>query len=267
MPDRANVIYVYDGSFEGLLCCVFECFEKRETPAAILTEYDRNPTLFPEKYIETDAEKYTRVKKGIITRVSMEAYELIENVYFSCHPEKELLVCDFARLGIANGKKITSCWANETVNQVLRASKHLSGEAHQLLGFVRFSDYNGVLVSVIEPKNFVLPRLASHFCERYANEAFMIYDKTHGSALIYRPGESRIIPVSDFEEPPADAEELHFRRMWKAFYDTIAIKERENPRCRMGHMQKRYWSRLTELQDTGYGLKEEDRLRLANTKF
>lgn len=29
MPDRANVAYCYDGSFEGMLCCIFESFEKR----------------------------------------------------------------------------------------------------------------------------------------------------------------------------------------------------------------------------------------------
>ena len=28
--------------------------------------------------------------------------------------------------------------------------------------------------------------------------------------------------------------------------DAIAIKERYNPRCRMGHMPKRYWANMTE---------------------
>ena len=35
MPDRANVAYCYDGSFEGLLCCIFESFEKKERPVSI----------------------------------------------------------------------------------------------------------------------------------------------------------------------------------------------------------------------------------------
>ena len=38
MPDRANVAYCYDGSFEGLLCCIFESFEKKERPVSIQPE-------------------------------------------------------------------------------------------------------------------------------------------------------------------------------------------------------------------------------------
>ena len=32
-----------------------------------------------------------------------------------------------------------------------------------------------------------------------------------------------------------------------AFYNTLAIPARENPRCRMTHMPKRFWEFLTEL--------------------
>ena len=47
---------------------------------------------------------------------------------------------------------------------------------------------------------------------------------------------------------PAGAEELQYRRMWRKFYDTIAIAGRENPKCRMSHMPKRYWDNMTEFQ-------------------
>ena len=30
-----EIIYQYDGSFEGLLCCVFESYTKKERPTAI----------------------------------------------------------------------------------------------------------------------------------------------------------------------------------------------------------------------------------------
>ena len=34
----------------------------------------------------------------------------------------------------------------------------------------------------------------------------------------------------------------------RRFYDTIAIRERENPRCRMTNMPKRFWGTMTEFQ-------------------
>ena len=33
-----EVLYCYDGSFDGFLCCVFESYASRERPAAIVRE-------------------------------------------------------------------------------------------------------------------------------------------------------------------------------------------------------------------------------------
>ena len=52
-----------------------------------------------------------------------------------------------------------------------------------------------------------------------------------------------------FEQPDADADELRFRSLWKLFYDTVSIDERTNSKCRMTHMQKRYWKHMTEMQE------------------
>lgn len=35
MPHRSDVIYIHDGSFEGLLTAVFEAYARRPAPAAI----------------------------------------------------------------------------------------------------------------------------------------------------------------------------------------------------------------------------------------
>ncbi len=32
MLDRPDMIYLYDGSFDGLLCCVFESYDKKRNP-------------------------------------------------------------------------------------------------------------------------------------------------------------------------------------------------------------------------------------------
>jgi predicted DNA-binding helix-hairpin-helix protein len=36
MPDGTIITYLYDGSYDGFLCCVYESFKSRETPADIL---------------------------------------------------------------------------------------------------------------------------------------------------------------------------------------------------------------------------------------
>ena len=90
--------------------------------------------------------------------------------------------------------------------------------------------------------------LRRHFCDRYRNERFFLYDRTHQEALFYAEGRSAVRPLEHFQMAPPDEAEARYRLLWKRFYDTIAIRERENPRCRMTHMPKRYWGTMTEFQ-------------------
>jgi len=115
--------------------------------------------------------------------------------------------------------------------------------------FLRFSDYNGALVAIIEPKNFVLPMIVDHYCDRFPSEQFLIYDESHKYALVYQNFEARIFPLEHLEVPEACEREEKYRVLWKQFYNTIAIESRINPKLRMGNMPKRYWKHLTEFQD------------------
>jgi probable DNA metabolism protein len=124
----------------------------------------------------------------------------------------------------------------------------MGGELQLLRGFVRFSELGGVLVSEIEPKNRVLPYLAPHFRARLPRERFLIFDRTHREALVSEPGRCAILPMEEFHMAVPDAREEAYRRVWRNFYDTVTIRERYNPKCRMTHMPKRYWACMTEFQ-------------------
>ena len=141
------------------------------------------------------------------------------------------------------------------VAPLVTALTHLKGEAHQLQGFLRFSEQGGVLTAEIEPKNRVLPLLRPHFCARYSGERFVIYDRTHREALFYQPGRWAIVPLEAFCAGVPGETELDYRRLWRRFYDTISIEGRYHPKCRMTHMPKRYWNTMTEFQ-TEPGLRE-----------
>ena len=41
----ADVVYLYDGSFEGFLCCVYESFAQHELPFAVWTPQRETATL------------------------------------------------------------------------------------------------------------------------------------------------------------------------------------------------------------------------------
>ncbi|WP_438445712.1 TIGR03915 family putative DNA repair protein [Gorillibacterium sp. sgz5001074] len=251
MLDRPTLIYSYDGSFEGLMCCVFESYERKEIPMDICSENGEEGWLFESKRIVTDPVKADRVYRSIPGRISPEAQELVRLGFHTCSPRKEMLILQFLRLGYSRGRAVMDMLADDTVHDLNKAVQHLTREGHRFMGFVRFSVYGEVKVAVIRPDNAVLPVIMEHFCDRYRNEAFLIYDETHRMALVHRPGESRILPLEELSLAAPDAAEEQFRLLWKRFYDTVAVEGRVNPRLRMAHMPKKYWGQLPEMNGEG----------------
>ncbi len=247
MSCESDVIYLYDGTYEGLLSCVFESVYCRETPADVVPEDEAEPTLFCTKYVATDFEHARRVQDSFTRKLSAEAGELVRDAFFSCAPGRERNIVKFLLFAYKIGPRAARMRAHELVAPLHEAQRRLLNETHLLLGFLRFSEYDGVLVSRIQPKGYVLPYLQRHFCERFADETFLIYDKTHSAALVWKDRRARIVELDSLVTPPESREELVYRKLWRTFSDTIAIALRENPRCRMTHCPKRYWPEMTEM--------------------
>jgi len=249
MPYRTDLAYLYDGSFEGLLCCVYESYYEKELPTLIFHHGEEQATLFPVKEIVTDHAKAQKVERSIVQSISKEAFRLVRTCYLSHMADRELTILHFLRMGYQIGSRVTNMLAHDVVRAITKSAQNVAGESHFYKEFLRFSEYNGALVAIIEPKNFVLPLTAPHFCDRFPSEQFLIYDKTHKYAFVYQNGKRSLIPLDHLELPEADAEEKQYRVLWKQFYNTIAVKGRINPKRRMGNMPKRYWSQLTEFMD------------------
>lgn len=242
-----DIIYYYDGSFEGFLSCVFDSYAHKEVPAGFYPGGDAVLSLFDSRTVPADPDHARRVLEKVRS-ISPEAAALLRRGFLTCLPEKELCLYRLVAKLIREGPGFLRDRSDETLYPVMKAVQHLLGEVHLLKGFVRFSDLGGVLGGEIEPKNKVLPELGGHFRARFHNERFFLYDRTHQEALFHVPGQMVLRPLADFQMAPPDEAEARYRLLWKRFYDTIAIKERENPRLRMSHMPKRYWGTMTEFQ-------------------
>lgn len=249
MSVRSDIVYCYDGSGDGLLCCIFDAYARHEMPLAIWSKEVGEPSLFSVHLVASDPAHAYRVKTAIETKIGPMALEWIRGAFLSDLEEKELHILRFVQLGMNLGPEVTRMLSDDRVDIIYKSARRLVGEAHLLKGFVRFSDLGGVLAAEIEPKNQVLPLLASHFRQRLPGECFMIYDRTHHQALVYAKGESRILEVEQWEMPSANRAEQAYRKLWRRFYDTIAIQARENPKCRQTHMPKRFWGCMTEFDD------------------
>lgn len=238
---------IYDGTFSGFLTCVAESFRTKEYPFYFLPPGTEQISLYPLREIHTDPALARTVYQALETQVSAAFRRIVTYSFLTCLPQKERHIFDVVYLGFLQA--LPQDMTDDRLLILERAVHHLTHEAHQYKGFLRFSDYGGVLVGQITPKNRVLPLLRPHFCQRLPNEAFLIHDKTHREGLFYTDHKWKLRPVDHLDLEKPDQAELECRALWRRFYNTIAIESRHNPKCRMTHMPKRFWGDMTEFQE------------------
>lgn len=249
MYHRTDLIYQYDGSFDGFLCCVFRAVYQREDPAAITAGEQAQATLLETVAVLTEPNKAARVYRSIPAKLGKDALRVVQLCFLSDLADKEIALLSFLRTGYQVGSAVLRMLTDQRVYKVLTAARAVSGEAHLLKGFTRFSDFRGMLVAEIEPKHQVLPILAGHFCARMPGESFLIFDRTHKTMLACSGGHSKLLPLEVSELPHPDREEQFYRQLWTRFYDTVSIESRYNPKCRQSHMPQRFWNVMTEFQE------------------
>ncbi len=248
--------YEYDGSYHGLLCCVFDSYTRRERPISISISGGAQTSLYTVHLVQTDMIHARRVLKSLYLK-SCKAASLVKQSYLTCLPDKELVIYRLICKLYDEGPDFLKNPTDPAVYPLHTAIRHMSGELEKLRGFIRFSEFNGFYVAEIEPKNRVLPALRNHFCNRFADQAFLIYDRTHKEALLYSGGHWEIGPVDSFEMARPDKNEAQYRTLWKTFYDTISINERTNSRCQRTQMPLRYRNTMTEFQNADYFIEQE----------
>lgn len=257
-----EVVYRYDGTLEGFLCCVFDSYVNKELPSEFQDTEHLEQSFFPVRWVGTDLRHAQRILDSL-WKIDPWARELVVKGFLTCAPEREMILYRFIRALYTVGKPLMRQLSDDALLPLLKIVRHLDGEVQLLRGFVRFSEFEGMLAGEIRPKNRVLPLLRGHFCSRFYNETFLLYDRTHREALVHRSGKWAIVPLEEFKMAAPSAQEAQYRRLWKRFYDTIEIKERHNPKLRQNHMPKRYWDTMTEFQDSDYFLAGTDALPTA----
>lgn len=248
--EQADLIYQYDGTFEGFLSCVFTSFLKKEIPFAIWDAAQAALSLYPVVAIPTNTQHATRVFRGIGQKIAPRAQSILTTCFLADNSEKERTLLLFLCLGFQHGSATLAMLADPTVAAVMAMHKNILHEAHQYKGFLRFEEHENMLGAVIAPRHSILPLLRGHFCSRFPEESFLIYDETHHYVLLYQNHQAELIALSaPLQFPKPDEKESNYQALWKQFYQTIAIKERDNKLCRQTHCPKRYWAHMSELKD------------------
>ncbi len=260
-PLRADleglVVFRYDKTFEGLLTAVFDAYSRKTFPQKLLGEEEIEPLFTEIHVVITDAEKSTRVWKGLEKKISKNSCNMITHVWQSEQPGSDELIFRYMCKCFNSKHSIETNFADVDVLEMQQLAKKVSREREHILQFVRFQKTaDGIFFAPIAPIYNALPLAVEHFADRYADQKWIIYDMKRNYGYYY---DLKTVTEMSFdntghfldgkldERLMAEDEKL-FQELWKGYFKSMTIKERINPKLHRQHLPVRFWKYLTEKQ-------------------
>jgi len=247
---------IYDGTFNGLLSCIFLSYEEKLEVVGINPTGMANEELFSESLeVITDKFKADRVWKAFKKIASSRGAKSIYFAYLSEAPGIELEILKYLQHTFQHKKSIDGDFASPHVLKIVQTAKKVSREKHRMEAFVRFQlTKDSIYFATIEPDFNVLPVIKHHFTSRYSDQEWIIYDLKRKFGLYYNLTTTNIINI-DFAKNSGsseendyffDSHEQDFQKLWKNYFEATTIKSRINIRLHHQHVPKRYWKYLIE---------------------
>lgn len=251
-----SLILQCEDSLEGILTAIYDAFveknkmsEFQDGDISIVIGENHTMSLFARQLeVITDLDKAQKTLLSIQKKISYLAYKRVVSALCHYDPERGNAVLGFLIKGFPMGARVLEDMANSYVMRVIELSRKVDNESHLFCGFVRFFDLGKFLYSEIEPKCHVLPQIMEHFADRYPNEHYVIYDKKRHVALIHLAYGDSFFVTGDQWNIDLSQHEDYFERLWSQYFKTIAIKERNNPRCQNNLIPKWYRKNMVEFQ-------------------
>lgn len=252
--------YIFDGTYNGFLCCVFEYFEYKDADVQLQVEGDdaAQTALFDSsKTIITDISKVKRVQAGLQKHlgksIAMDFFRVFLSEDLKAWTASFNIICQ-----IFSGKtNILQNYGDDEVLYFAQTLKKVSRERHRMKAFIRFSkSSDGLFFAIVEPDFNVLPLIATFFKNRYADQKWLIYDVKRKYGLLYDKENVVEVKLSPEEKHALttdavitlDEKDEHFQNLWKRYYQSTNIEARRNMKLHLQYVPKRYWKYLVEKQ-------------------
>lgn len=243
--------YVYDGTFEGLLCCLFAHVHE-EAAQAILPEKDAGQMgLAPRKTVVSRSREADKVAEAIRRKISPDCLRRCYRAFLSGEPGAEMDILAYVFYGFKIGKDVDRLHGDPIVRRIDLLNHKVSREAERMLGMLRFSlirdqEDRPLFYAHFAPDCDLLQLIMPHFLNRYRREPFVIHDVKRQKAAFADRGRWELRALSRAFAPEYTPDEEVCRALWKKYFIHAAIQERINPRCQKNFMPKRYWQHLVE---------------------
>jgi probable DNA metabolism protein len=251
-------IFIFDGSFEGLLTSVFEYYERKPGRIQLVPQKEYHPVLLDAVFeVISNEAKARRVWSGLKKRISHDWQTRFYKSYLSEDAATFRHLFEFACYVFDNPDGVAQNYGHPAVMAISKMDKSVNREKHRMKAFIRFRETaDGIFYAAVEPDYNVLPLIITFFKNRYADQKWIIYDLRRHYGLYYDLDKVEAITMEHQPEirlASAKSDLLHgkeqlYALLWNDYFRSTNIPARKNMKLHIQHVPKRYWKFLTEKQ-------------------
>ena len=272
------IVFRYDKTFEGVLTVVFDAYARRMFPDALLSESENAPLFTTgEHTVVTDTEKSGRVWTALAKKLPKDVCNMLAMGWLSEEPGVDMMLVRYMRRVFDGGGDVATDFSDHDILRIRQLAMKVSHEREHLMQFTRFQKGNdtpgpnagdpesddarshgggATYFAPVSPRYNALPLAIPYFRDRFRDQKWLIYDIKRHYGYYYDMHEVTEITMEDdthltggeLDPGTLAADEKLFQQMWRGYIDSMAIKERINPRLQRQHMPRRFWPLLTEMQ-------------------
>lgn len=254
-----SIVYLYDGSFEGLLHAVAAALKSPGEVQGIYAEQGFSPRIFDTLiHLKTDSGQALRLF-AYLKKLKGAAARFAVNGFLSDDHEVGRHLYWLVRECLVRGPKATQLYTHDSIRYLDKLAQKVSAEAHRCIGLIRFRILeDGLQYAPFAPDCNVIGHCARHFRQRLANQRWILHDIGRNHALYWDGKDLQSITLDDDftkhvrragEIPDARISETerHYQKLWQSFHTAIANPDRKNLDLQRRFMPRRYWKYLIEM--------------------
>lgn len=179
----------HEPGFDGLLSAIAWGLRRQVVPDALFSTADP-PTLLSCQLVKTEPgirQTFLDYLQPILGQtVTAAVMDTVWKAWLSEQAGLSRAIDSFIRLAVRLRQDPSDRRQDPAVLEVVSAARKVEAQAHQYLGLLRFRSLGPELyVADLAPDYLVLPLIAPHFADRFADQAFVIRDCRRSLALLH----------------------------------------------------------------------------------
>ena len=239
------MIYFFDGTEDGFFTAFLRGFSDDD---AILSSTQTQLLLGEHSVFVPSSRVLAEKAKKRLTEFDSSFPHDFLLLFRNGRMDRDMIAFRYCRLLALEKRPVRKMLAHVAAREADDAIRQVAFEIHRFHGFIRFTESaSGALYAPFSPDHDICDLLVPHFKARLPEYPFVLHDVGRKKAAVY-DGKNVFVAPLGRTDVVISADEAEWQALWKRYYASVNIPERERLKQMRGYLPARYWKFMPEKQ-------------------